>query len=60
VITRVNADLNLALKGAVLKDLLHAQGAEPAGGTADEFSALIKRDLAKWAKVVKDSGARVD
>ena len=43
-----------------LKDLLGAQGAEPAGGTPDEFGALIRRDLAKWEKVVKASGARVD
>ena len=36
------------------------EGAEPAGGTADEFAALIRRDLVKWEKVVKQSGARVD
>jgi tripartite-type tricarboxylate transporter receptor subunit TctC len=40
--------------------LLGAQGAEPAGGTPEEFAALIQRDLAKWGKVVKASGARVD
>ena len=60
VITRVNTELNEALKTAALKDLLSAQGAEPAGGTADEFAALIRRDLVKWEKVVKQSGARVD
>jgi tripartite-type tricarboxylate transporter receptor subunit TctC len=60
IIARLNADLNAALRGVALRELLHAQGAEPAGGTADEFAALIKRDLAKWARVVKESGARVD
>jgi tripartite-type tricarboxylate transporter receptor subunit TctC len=60
IISRLNADLNVTLQGATLRELLHAQGAEPAGGTADAFAALIKRDLAKWAKVVKESGARVD
>jgi tripartite-type tricarboxylate transporter receptor subunit TctC len=60
VIARLNADMNLALKSAALKELLGAQGAEPAGGTAEEFAALIQRDLAKWGKVVKASGARVD
>ncbi len=59
-IARINADLNAALKTAALRDLLGAQGAEPAGGTPDDFAALIKRDLAKWEKVVKASGARVD
>jgi tripartite-type tricarboxylate transporter receptor subunit TctC len=60
VIVRLNAEMNQALKSAALKELLSAQGAEPAGGTPEEFAALIKRDLVKWAKVVKDSGARVD
>ena len=59
-ISRVNAELNLALKTAALKALLGAQGAEPAGGTPEEFAALMRRDLAKWARVVKESGARVD
>jgi tripartite-type tricarboxylate transporter receptor subunit TctC len=60
VITRINADMNAALKTAALRDLLGAQGAEAAGGTPEEFEALIKRDYAKWGKVVKASGARVD
>lgn len=60
VISRINADLNAALQSPSLRELLAAQGAEPAGGTPEEFAALIKRDLAKWGKVVKASGARVD
>jgi tripartite-type tricarboxylate transporter receptor subunit TctC len=60
IVARVNAEINQALKAAALRELLGAQGAEPAGGTPEEFAALIRRDLAKWAKVVKASGARVD
>jgi tripartite-type tricarboxylate transporter receptor subunit TctC len=60
VIARLNAEMNSALKAPALQGLLGAQGAEPAGGTPEEFAALIKRDLAKWGKVVKESGARVD
>jgi len=60
VITRINADMNAALKTPALRDLLAAQGAEAAGGTPEEFAALIQRDFAKWGKVVKASGARVD
>ena len=60
VIARINAELNAALKTARLKELLGAQGAEPAGGSAEDFAALIRRDLVKWEKVVKASGARVD
>jgi len=60
IVSRLNADLNAALRGTTLRELLHAQGAEPAGGGADEFMGVIKRDLGKWARVVKESGARVD
>ena len=60
VIARLNADLNVALKTPALRDLLGAQGAEAAGGTPEEYAALIKRDLAKWEKVVKASGARAE
>ena len=37
-----------------------ALGAEPVGNTADEFAAFTKTELNKWARVVKQSGARVD
>jgi tripartite-type tricarboxylate transporter receptor subunit TctC len=57
---RINADLNKALTTRALIDSLHAQGADPAGGGPAEFAAMIRRDLAKWEKVVRESGARVD
>ena len=37
-----------------------ADGGEVVGSTPEEFAAVLKRDLAKWTKVVKDSGARAD
>lgn len=37
-----------------------ALGAEPVGNTAEEFAAFTKSELSKWARVVKQSGARVD
>ena len=60
VIVRINADLNKALKASDLNDLLNAQGADAAGGTPEEFAAIIRKDFAKWGQVVKESGARVD
>ena len=60
VIARINADLNKALQAAELKGLLNARGADVAGGTPEEFAAILRQDFVKWAKVVKDSGARVD
>jgi tripartite-type tricarboxylate transporter receptor subunit TctC len=36
---------------------LHEQGAEPVGNTPEEFSALLREEVARWAEVVKVSGA---
>jgi tripartite-type tricarboxylate transporter receptor subunit TctC len=36
------------------------QGAEPVGNTPEEFSAMLKNEVARWAEVVKISGARAD
>ncbi len=60
IITRVNDELNKALNTPQIKDSLRAQGADAAGGSADEFARIIRADFAKWAKVVRESGARVD
>jgi tripartite-type tricarboxylate transporter receptor subunit TctC len=60
IVTRLNSDLNRALGARDLKERLTLQGADAAGGTPEEFAKVIKADFAKWAKVVRSSGARVD
>jgi len=42
------------------KAFLSNMGVEPAGTTPQEFGAFIKSEMTKWAKVVKESGARAD
>ena len=41
-----------------MREPLSAQGAEAVTTTADEFAAFIKAEIAKWARVIKASGAR--
>jgi tripartite-type tricarboxylate transporter receptor subunit TctC len=60
IVTRINSELNAALGSAELVKILAAQTAEAVGGTPDAFASVIKADYAKWAKVVKASGAQVD
>ncbi len=60
VVTRVNAELNKALRQPDLVKTLNSRGADAVGGTPEEFARIIKADVGKWGKVVKDSGARVD
>ena len=43
-----------------VKDRYSALGAEPGPGNPDEFSAFLRSEIAKWAKVIRDSGAKVD
>ena len=60
VIDRLNAGINKAILSQPFKDRFAMIGDEPAGGTPEEFADLIKRDSAKWAEVVRRSGARLD
>ena len=60
IVTRLNNDLNAALGSPALRERLASQGADVVGGTPEEFARVIRSDFTKWAKVVKDSGAKVD
>jgi len=60
MVARLNADINKALKDAELQKKLGEQGADVEGGTPEQFGKLIQGDIARWGKIVKESGAKVD
>jgi tripartite-type tricarboxylate transporter receptor subunit TctC len=60
VVARLNAEFNKALQQPELRKKLGDEGADPAGGTPEQFAALIKDEAVRWGKVVKESGARID
>lgn len=60
IIDKLNALINKAVASQSFKDRFAMIGDEPAGGTPEEFAALIKKDSAKWADVIKRSGAKLD
>jgi tripartite-type tricarboxylate transporter receptor subunit TctC len=59
VIAKLNAEFAKALKQPELKRL-GDEGADVVGGTPEQFAALIKDEIPRWSKLVKESGAKVD
>jgi len=60
VVDKLNREIAKILVQSDVKEKLVAQGIEPLTSTPEEFATLIKTDLARWAKVIKDSGARAE
>ena len=60
IVNRVQQETTKAMATPALKERLQAQGAIPGGITSAEFARFIAAETAKWAKVVKASGAKVD
>ncbi|HEY9446864.1 MAG TPA: tripartite tricarboxylate transporter substrate-binding protein, partial [Burkholderiales bacterium] len=60
VVDHLNAEIVKVLKRPDLKKAWNEQGAEPLIMSPAEFEKYLNRDIAKWAKVVKISGARPD
>ena len=60
VVRRLNAQINAVLQAPDVRARLAALGAEPTGGTPEQFAATIRADTVRWAKVVSDAGIRID
>jgi tripartite-type tricarboxylate transporter receptor subunit TctC len=59
-VERLNRAINGVLAQKDLRERLNALGAEIAPGSPQDFAAYIAREIPKWTKVVRDSGARAD
>jgi tripartite-type tricarboxylate transporter receptor subunit TctC len=60
IVDKLNAALNKAILSAAFKEHFASIGDEPAGGTPEEFAALIASDSAKWAEVIKRAGIKFE
>jgi tripartite-type tricarboxylate transporter receptor subunit TctC len=60
IIDRLNHELNAILQSPETRKYFAEQGGEAGGGTPRELADLVRSETAKWSKVVKESGARVD
>ncbi len=57
---KISADVAEILKTSDMQEILAKQGATPLISSSDEFRALLARDIEKWRKVVKASGATIN
>ena len=57
-ITKLNAAIVKALRSPDVHALLSGEAAEPVGNSPEEFGKFIKTEIARWAPVVKASGAK--
>jgi len=60
IIARLNAEIAKWLASPEAREKLAGQGANAAGGSPEDFAKHIAAETAKWQKVVKESGAKVD
>jgi tripartite-type tricarboxylate transporter receptor subunit TctC len=60
IINRFHAEMSKVLKDSDVRALMAKEGAEPLGSSPDEFGAYFKKEVEKYAKVIKAAGAQVD
>lgn len=60
VVARLNAEIVKVLALPEVRNLFASQGIETLGGTPEQFAEYIREEIAKWAKVIRLSGARAE
>jgi tripartite-type tricarboxylate transporter receptor subunit TctC len=60
ILNRLNRAVNAAVNDPGVKERLIQFGSEGGGGTPEDYAELIRKDSAKWAEVIRRSGAKID
>lgn len=60
LVTKVNGDISAVLEAPDLRERLQRMDAEPSPQSPEDFARFVREEIAKWAKVVKASGATAD
>jgi tripartite-type tricarboxylate transporter receptor subunit TctC len=60
IIKELNANINSILKMPEVRSKLMGEGGEILGGTPEQFSALLNKDTARWARVIQDANVKID
>lgn len=60
IVVKLNTEVGNAIANPEVRQRLSAMGAEPAAKTPEKFTQYVHAEVAKWAKVVTESGAKLD
>ncbi|WP_028602034.1 Bug family tripartite tricarboxylate transporter substrate binding protein [Ottowia thiooxydans] len=60
IVAQLNKAINQVLQQPDVAEKLRSEGGEVLGGTPEQFSTLLRTEIPRWAKIVKDSGASLD
>ena len=60
IVPKLNIELNRALVAADFRQRIEVDANEGIGGTPEQFGDYVKSELARWGKLVKEMGIRID
>ncbi len=60
IVAKLNAEVNKVLQMPDVREKIANGGAQAAGGTSEDFAAFVKNDYARWGKIVKESGVKLE
>ena len=60
IVTKLNTEITKLMDNPEMRERLVGLGVESAPGTPEQLASLMRDDLVRWAKIVKDSGAQLD
>jgi tripartite-type tricarboxylate transporter receptor subunit TctC len=60
IVTKLNTEIIKLMDNPEMRERLVGLGVEAAPGTPDQLAMLLRDDLVRWSKIVKDSGAQLD
>jgi tripartite-type tricarboxylate transporter receptor subunit TctC len=60
IVVRLNAEMNKVLARGDVREVFALQGTDPVGGSSEQFAAQIRADIARWGRVVREAGVKMD
>ena len=60
IVNRLNQEIVRVLNRADVKEKFLNSGVETVGSTPEQFATILRTDIAKWQKVIKDAGIKVE